>query len=164
MTTTPGPADAPPVRRAAGMLLPPPTYPVLLTLAAWWIGRSAPLALPRGPIAILVGGSTGLLALLILITAWRTFRAARTSIEPWQPSKHLITGGIFARSRNPVYVGFLLAQLSVAWLTANAWTLLFVPITWLLLDRLQVRREERYLTATFGEPYAEYCRRAPRWL
>jgi protein-S-isoprenylcysteine O-methyltransferase Ste14 len=146
------------------MLVPPPTYPLVVSVAAWALGRSAPLALPRGPIAVLVGTTTGVLALLILVTAWRTFRAARTSIEPWQPSKVLITSGIFARSRNPVYVGFLLAQLSVAWISANAWTLLLVPLTWLLLDRLQVRREERYLTETFGEPYTDYCRRAPRWL
>jgi protein-S-isoprenylcysteine O-methyltransferase Ste14 len=27
-----------------------------------------------------------------------------------------------------------------------------------------IAREERYLHATFGEPYEKYCRRVRRWL
>jgi len=146
------------------MIVPPPVYPLLMIATGWALGRGLPLALPRGPMAILVGVTTGLIALALLIVSARTFRRAATAIEPWKASRHLITSGVFARTRNPVYVAFLLGQLSLAWLLGNAWLLLLVPVTWLLLDRLQVRREERYLAATFGETYEAYCRLTPRWL
>ena len=146
------------------MLVPPPTYPIAMIALAVALGRALPLGLPRGPLALLVGGTTGVIALALLLSAVRTFRRASTAIEPWKSTRQLITTGVFARSRNPVYVSFLLGQLSIAWLTGNAWVLLLVPVAWLLLDRLQVRREERYLTTTFGDAYDEYCRLTPRWL
>jgi protein-S-isoprenylcysteine O-methyltransferase Ste14 len=146
------------------MLVPPPTYPLLLIALTWWLRRGTEPALPRGPFAWIAAALLLGLGAAIAVSALRTLRAARTAVEPWKPSKRLITHGVFARSRNPIYLAFLLVQAGAAWALGNVLTLLAVPLTWLLLDRLQVRREERYLSATFGDDYAQYCTRTPRWL
>jgi protein-S-isoprenylcysteine O-methyltransferase Ste14 len=33
-----------------------------------------------------------------------------------------------------------------------------------VIDRVQIRPEETALSALFGEEYADYCRRVPRWI
>ena len=42
--------------------------------------------------------------------------------------------------------------------------LLLPPLLWLVLDRRFVAREERFLRASLGPAYDDYCRRVRRWL
>ncbi len=42
--------------------------------------------------------------------------------------------------------------------------LLAVPIGLILIDRIVVTREERYLERKFGEEYLSYKRRVRRWV
>jgi protein-S-isoprenylcysteine O-methyltransferase Ste14 len=42
--------------------------------------------------------------------------------------------------------------------------LLLVPLALVLLDVVQVQREERYLLRKFGNEYAAYQKRVRRWL
>jgi len=44
------------------------------------------------------------------------------------------------------------------------WPILLFPAAILALDRLVIRREERYLLDAFGADYDAYCRRVRRWL
>ena len=44
------------------------------------------------------------------------------------------------------------------------WPLFLLPVLLPIVDRLVIRREEQYLSATFGEPYARYMERVRRWL
>jgi protein-S-isoprenylcysteine O-methyltransferase Ste14 len=89
-------------------------------------------------------------------------RSFRVGIDDENPDK-LVTGGLFARSRNPMYVAFwsiLLGQ----FLVFPNWLLLvyLAAATWLF--NRQVRREEAYLAQRYAEQYADYCRRVPRYL
>ena len=76
----------------------------------------------------------------------------------------LVDGGMFAHSRNPLYVGNLLIILGLA-LVHNGWAMYFVALpVFLFVYAAIVSAEEEYLNARFGDAYAEYCRRVPRWL
>jgi protein-S-isoprenylcysteine O-methyltransferase Ste14 len=46
----------------------------------------------------------------------------------------------------------------------SAWMLLALPIGLVLVDRIVITREERYLERKFGDEYLNYKRRVPRWL
>jgi protein-S-isoprenylcysteine O-methyltransferase Ste14 len=75
----------------------------------------------------------------------------------------LITGGIYARVRNPRYLefmAFILAYVSFANF-AGTWVLalLVFPATHVL-----VLMEERELRERFGAEYEAYCRQVPRWI
>jgi len=76
----------------------------------------------------------------------------------------LVQEGIFAHSRNPLYVGNALVFLGL-FVVLNSWLgyLLGVPAMFVAYLSL-VRAEEEFLAAKFGESYREYCRRVPRFL
>jgi protein-S-isoprenylcysteine O-methyltransferase Ste14 len=78
--------------------------------------------------------------------------------------QRLVTYGIFGWTRNPLYVGNLLAWLGVAIASGVLW---FVPVAALVFAAeysLIVRFEEGVLESTFGDEYLSYKRRTPRWL
>ena len=83
---------------------------------------------------------------------------------PNQPASRLVTTGLYARSRNPMYVGLTLAYVGLALLTDRGWPLVFLLLVLVALHGLVIRREERYLSAAFPGEYAAYRQRVRRWL
>ncbi len=153
-------------RETAGVLAPPPAFPLVTIALAevlrWW--RPLPL-IPadrwwRWVLAAALLGT----ALAIASSAIVTLRRARTPVEPWKPTRAVVTDGPFAISRNPIYLAFLAIQLSYAWARPNVWGVLLIPITMALLHWGVIAREERYLAKRFGEPYMAYAQRVRRWL
>jgi protein-S-isoprenylcysteine O-methyltransferase Ste14 len=104
-----------------------------------------------------------LTGLLFLIWSLVSFgRSFRVGIDDENPNK-LVTGGVFAWSRNPIYVAFWLILLG-QFLGFPNWLLLayLAAATWLF--HRQVRREEAYLAQRHGAEYADYCGRVRRYL
>jgi len=76
----------------------------------------------------------------------------------------LVDTGMFAHCRNPLYVAnlFLFAGLAIV---HNGWAMYLVVVPFFVFAYVCiVAAEERYLYERFGETYADYCRRVPRWL
>jgi protein-S-isoprenylcysteine O-methyltransferase Ste14 len=88
----------------------------------------------------------------------------RTGLLPGSPTTTIIVVGPFARSRNPLYLGLLVGSAGLALLAGSLWALLLLPVEWALLQWGAVLPEERYLAATFGSVYDDYCGRVRRWL
>ena len=63
-----------------------------------------------------------------------------------------------------MYLGFALCTFGLAILVDSAWMLLALPIGLVLVDRIVITREERYLERKFGDEYLNYKRRVRRWL
>jgi len=76
----------------------------------------------------------------------------------------LVRGGIFAHSRNPLYVGNIAVFLGL-FIVLNSWAgyLIGVPAVFLAYISI-VRAEEAFLGAKFGESYRDYCREVNRFL
>jgi protein-S-isoprenylcysteine O-methyltransferase Ste14 len=94
------------------------------------------------------------------------FRRNHTTVEPFVPSQAsaLVTDGPNAVTRNPMYLG-MAGLLAAHALWRGGWrTALPVAGFVAVIDRVQVRPEEEALRGVFGEEYAAYCRRVPRWL
>lgn len=72
-------------------------------------------------------------------------------------------GGIYARIRHPRYAGTLCAVVG-ACLLAGTPRLWAVAAVWSLLLFSAIALEEREMRARFGDAYAGYCRRVPRFL
>ncbi len=75
----------------------------------------------------------------------------------------LITTGVYRWSRNPQNVGLGIALIGVALLGRSGFSLLLAGFFWLAFI-LYLPMEESYLRRVFGEPYARYCQRTPRYL
>lgn len=102
-------------------------------------------------------------ALLLLTWSLISFKQSfRIGIDADRPDA-LITSGIFAFSRNPIYVAFAFILLGEFLIFSN-WILLAYFAGFLLLVHRQVLREEVYLQTHYGQAYADYCRRVRRYL
>ena len=146
--------------------IPPPLIAALLGAAMWAAGRALPSTRIEwawlAPVAVVLLATGLLLAAAAIVP----FVCARTTINPLRPARasHLITGGVFAYSRNPIYLAD--AIILAAWATwlGNASNLLFLWVFFWAIQRLQIIPEERALQQIFGERYAAYCARVRRWL
>lgn len=80
-----------------------------------------------------------------------------------QGGGELATHGLYARVRHPRYTGMMFAVLG-ACLVAGSRLLWGIAAVWWLLALTAISFEERELRARFGEAYAAYSRRVPRFL
>lgn len=85
----------------------------------------------------------------------------RVGIDINHPNR-LITTGIFAFSRNPIYVAFAFILIG-QFLVFSNWILLAYIGAAVWLFHRQVLREEEYLKKHYGQEYAEYCHRVRRY-
>lgn len=148
----------------AGVRFPPPFIYLIGLLAGLLLERFVPLHLALGPARWPVAA----LLLLGWIALWAAalpmFRAAHTPVSPWEPVSALMTSGIYAKTRNPLYLGFSLFYLGIAAIAQSGWMLLlFVPVA-IIVRFAVVGAEERYLARRFGEQYLDYTRRVRRWV
>jgi len=139
---------------AAGPLAP------VATLAGWPGGAllfsSAPLHW-LGAVLTGVGIAGALVAQLAMGDSWRIGVDAGERTE-------LVTGGVFARVRNPIFSFILLSALGLVALLPNAFSVLALALTAAGVE-IQVRAvEEPYLEATHGESYRAYASRVGRFL
>ncbi len=139
----------------------PPLWLVLFALASWAIGRLAPLPLPFG--RALGGGLIGA-GLLLMVAAAAQMALHRTTVIPRRRPAALVTGGVFALSRNPIYLAdaIVLAGLDLWWGASLALPL--VPVFMAFIARRFIRAEEAWIGAAFGADYRAYCARTRRWL
>jgi protein-S-isoprenylcysteine O-methyltransferase Ste14 len=86
----------------------------------------------------------------------------RVGIDMEHPDK-LITSGVFAYSRNPIYTAFAFILLGQFLIFPN-WILLVYIVAAIWLFHRQVMREEEYLKGHYGTEYVDYCKRVRRYL
>ena len=99
-------------------------------------------------------------------TAARTLAEHGTTIDARDPSSAsaLVTDGIYARTRNPIYLGLTLLLKAVAVWTGRVRCLLPVAGFVVYIDRVQIPAEEAALSARFGADFDAYRAATRRWL
>jgi len=101
----------------------------------------------------------------LLLLAWSLVsfgQSFRVGIDQDHPDR-LITTGIFALSRNPIYLAFGLILLG-QFLVFSNWILLIYLVTAIWLFNRQILREEGYLKQHYGKEYSDYYKRVRRYL
>ncbi|MBV8556973.1 MAG: hypothetical protein JO116_15530, partial [Planctomycetaceae bacterium] len=63
-----------------------------------------------------------------------------------------------------LYLGLVCITAGLALLTNALWPLVLLPVVIVIVRRAVIDREERDLTAEFGEEYLRYKARVRRWL
>jgi protein-S-isoprenylcysteine O-methyltransferase Ste14 len=146
--------------------VPPPFILIFSAAMMWLLHAVLPLARLIDP----PWHRLGLLAMMagvgVAATALLRFQRAGTTVDPRDPSKasKLVTDGVFAWSRNPMYLGLLLvlAGLAIMFGTIGPW--LVPPLFVAALTFLQIKPEEQALKVRFGQDYVDYCRCTGRWI
>lgn len=126
-----------------------------ISFTASWL--TTPIASFTGTI-IFLGG--------IVLASWAKFVMKSAWGEPGQHDitrqKALVTGGPFAFSRNPIYIGLLMIFFGFE-LSVGSW-ILFVFIALTALVHKAIIKEESLLAKHFGKPYDLYRKRVPRYV
>ena len=109
------------------------------------------------------GALSCLMGLVILLWSLISFRRSfRIGIDTDRPDE-LVVDGVFAFSRNPIYVAIAMVLIGEFLIFPNWVTLVYLVAAAALVHR-QVLREEDYLRGNYGEAYEQYCRRVRRYL
>jgi protein-S-isoprenylcysteine O-methyltransferase Ste14 len=105
-----------------------------------------------------------ILAPTLALSALRTMKAAGTNVHPSEPALVIVRDGPFRFTRNPMYLALCLLQIALGFFLNDWITLLFVVLLVVIFHYGVILREERYLTAKFGESYLQYKRKVRRWI
>lgn len=138
----------------------PPVWLVAFIALVWAVGQWMPVPVPFGGLA---GGVLVLAGLGLMVLAGLEMMRARTTIIPRSTPTALVTSGIFAFTRNPIYLGdaLILAGLCLRWDAPQA--LILVPLFGWIIARRFIEGEERVLRAAFGADFDNWAARVGRW-
>ena len=151
---------------ALELKVPPLVLVLVLALAMWFAAMQLPslaFALPwRHGFAVTISG----VGIPFLLAGVYAFRKAKTTFNPTTPSaaSSVVTSGVYRVSRNPMYVGFLLALTGWAIFLSHPLPFLLLPVFVAYMNRFQISPEERALSAKFGDEYDTYKQGVRRWL
>mgnify|MGYP000191606915 FL=1 len=74
----------------------------------------------------------------------------------------LVTDGFFSFSRNPIFLGIMIANIGLFMVLPNAFTLLIIALSTISVNT-QIRLEEEFLKNEFGSQYTQYQTKVNRW-
>jgi protein-S-isoprenylcysteine O-methyltransferase Ste14 len=135
--------------------------PFLFIFSDWLAFADYPFSIP--PLSSLTGVAMFILAIWLLHASHRDLGAAWTPRSAPAEGGVLITDGIYAKRRHPMYAAHLLWAVAQSLILHNfiAGAGALVPLTILLC--LRIPREEKELTERFGDDYRGYCSRTGRF-
>lgn len=87
------------------------------------------------------------------LSLWAAVEAGEMDISA---PERLVTGGPYAFSRNPMYVGWSLIYLGICLVINSIWLLVLFPFIVAYIHFVEIPKEERVLERTFGSQYREY--------
>lgn len=76
----------------------------------------------------------------------------------------LVTTGIYAHCRNPMYLGNILIVLGYLAVYGNLAMIAIAGMLYLIAYIAIMKAEEEYLSSHFGAPYERYQQEVPRWI
>jgi protein-S-isoprenylcysteine O-methyltransferase Ste14 len=145
--------------------VPPPLLFAATFVAGALVERACPIWASSGEAAPAIAGLVLIAAgALLVLGSLGLFARTRTTIVPHRRPRHLVTSGPYRVTRNPMYVAVTTIYVGVALRLGLVWPLFLLPLPLAILQKLVIPMEEENLRATFGDEYAEYCRRVRRWL
>lgn len=141
-------------------------YEAVATAVApqWRLGASLPWELPTlWPALRWLGLAVAAAGVALHVLALREMGASWRLAIDREHAGRLVRTGVFALSRNPVYLALSLVAAGVA-LALGSLPLLLVAGAAPFYFHHLIRREERFLSARYRDDYAEYRAHVPRWL
>lgn len=118
------------------------------------------------PLATRSIGGIGLdvVGFLVMFAGAGLFLQRRTAILPFKPASSLVTTGILAWTRNPMYLGMAIFYVGLAVILNSLAALILLPLVLATVQKQVIAKEEAYLERAFGPEYIAYKKRVARWL
>jgi protein-S-isoprenylcysteine O-methyltransferase Ste14 len=146
---------------AAAVRFPPPLIFLGFLLLGFLVDRL--LDLPPLPLPWWIGALIALAGAALEVVAFGLLRGVGEDPKPWVTTNQIVQSGIYARTRNPMYLGMATIQFGLALAFGTVTGALFTFVACGVVGATVIAREEAYLTAKFGAPYRAYMAKVRRW-
>lgn len=145
-------------------ILPPVLFVlfiIVMGIICWRMGFPHNIAYPHN----LVGLPFVVSGLMLAAAGKMLFKKLDTNIMTFDEPDKLVTSGVFKYTRNPMYLGFVVAMLGFSLLMGAAISSMLLTMLFLMItDRWYIAFEEKAMYKKFGLDYEEYCRKVRRWV
>lgn len=112
---------------------------------------------------VYIGWGLLILSLIFVWLAQSNMKESwRIGIDEENKTK-LITDGFFSISRNPIFLGIMIANVGLFLVLPNAFTLLITALSTVSINT-QIRLEEEHLEKTYSDSYIRYKKKVRRWI
>ena len=148
-----------------GVYVPPPIFYIAFFYFSLLLEYEVELGTGflRRPPTQAVGWVLGILGIGLGIATLIQFIRSHNTIVTIKSAHSLQTKGVYAYSRNPLYLSLFFLYFAAAILYGNWWTFIISPFLVLIMKMYVIKREEKYLRRSFGKAYKEYKSTVRRW-
>ena len=150
-------------REAKHRVLPPVYFAVAITVMVA-LDRYLPLVDLIEPPFSYLGWLLFFLAIAVTLAVAAQFKRAGTAIKPFEDPSALVTDGLFAYSRNPIYLAMAVGLFGIFVALGSLSPLVMIPPFVYIIQTRFIAVEERMLEAAFGDAYRDYTKRVRRWI
>ena len=121
----------------------PPFLFLLCVIAMYFLDRFYPIQKWLMRPYNLIGSMPLLLGIFMVVSTGKRFRKVKTQIHTFKVPNKLVTKGLFQYSRNPIYLGFTIALLGIAFLFGSLTSLIPVLFFFLVANFWYIPFEEK---------------------
>ena len=112
----------------------------------------------------LIGVIGLIISLFLFFSGFSIFKSYEENPTPKSVTKKLIKTGIFAYTRNPIYISFLLFHFSMFLTFENVMYLISSVGIAIWIHSYVIKAEEEYLLKEFSDEYQRYINSVKRWI
>jgi len=144
----------------------PPLFGLLCAVLMFGAAKLFPALVFHFPGQNLVAMLLVFLGLLLNVIATVQFRRWQTTVSPLSPQKTaaIVKDGVFAISRNPMYLGMLIVLCGFAIFLGSVINFAILIGFVAVITRQQIKPEEEILQEKFGDEYTAYTDAVRRWV
>ncbi|MDG1995320.1 MAG: isoprenylcysteine carboxylmethyltransferase family protein [Emcibacteraceae bacterium] len=148
----------------AGIAVHPPVFYIVAALIGVGIDYLFPLSFGSDAMLETAGIIIFLLGLIIAVLSFKIFASNKQSPSVHASASKIYQSGVYAYSRNPIYLGITLWLVAAALYFDNVWLLIITVPLILFMNKVVIEKEEAYLTSKFGDDYLSYKKKVRRWI
>ena len=137
---------------------------VYLLIGSYVIGE---FIFPKYPLIYplnLLGVFLIILAPIIFFSSRNAFYAHEENPLPQTETDKIIKTGIYAYSRNPIYLSFIFFHLGMFLTFENIMYFLCSIFLFFWLNNYVIAEEEKYLKNKFNDEFIRYCQSVKKWI
>ncbi len=137
---------------------------VFLLVTSYLLGE---FIIPKYELLLILNifGLAGLvISIFIFASALNLFFSYKEKLHPKTKTIRIIKTGIFAYTRNPIYLSFVLFHFSMFLVFENVMYFISSIGIFFWINNYVIFEEEKYLTNTFSKEFKRYCLEVKRWL
>ena len=146
------------------MRINPPTLFFVLIAAIAAVDQLCPVVSFTVPWLPWFAAVLVVLGIAVSVAGKRHFQGVGTNVYTFKEPGELVTDGPYRFSRNPMYLGLILAGIGAALVSASLSALVLAGAFAITVRCWYVAYEERAMRRRFGDAYEAYCQEVGRWV